>query len=419
MSHKMQPVRGTKDILKDDYRLFSLIANKAREISSLYGFEEISTPIFEFTEIFKKTLGEESDVVGKEMYSFEDRGGESITLRPEFTAGIARSFISNGLSNQLPLKLFATGPLFRYERPQKGRQRQFHQINFEMLGVESYIGDVEVISMGQQLINSLGLGDKVTLEINSLGDDESRDNYRAALVEYLSDYKDKLSEDSQKRLLKNPMRILDSKDEGDKKIVENAPAIDEYYSDSAKEFFDNVKSGLSKIGVEYTINKKLVRGLDYYCHTAFEFTTSHLGSQNAVLAGGRYDKLIAMMGGQPTPAVGFAGGLERLVALCENNIEVKPNRPVAIIPIGEKAESKAVEITSKLRNVGIYAELGYSGNVKKRMKKANSMNSKAAIIFGDEELESGNVKLKDFDSGNEAEIKISDLVEKTKEITKD
>jgi histidyl-tRNA synthetase len=414
MSHKLQPVRGTKDILIDDFRVFNHVQKIARETSSLYGFKEISTPIFEFTEIFAKTLGEESDVVGKEMYIFEDRGGESITLRPEFTAGIARAFISGGLTNQLPLKLFSTGPLFRYERPQKGRQRQFHQINFEMLGVAEPVADVEVISMGAHILQMLGLSDKIKLEINSLGDKASREKYRGTLVEYLNDYKNDLSEDSIKRLDKNPMRILDSKDEGDKKVVANAPVIEDSYSSEASDFFSYVKEGLDNLGIEYHVNSSLVRGLDYYCHTAFEFTTDALGAQNAVLAGGRYDGLISMMGGADTPAVGFAGGVERLVALFGKDVE--DIRPVVIIPIGEQAEKQAVLLAGLLRKEGIYIELGYSGNVKKRMKKANNMNAKAAIIFGDDEIAQKIAKVKDFDSGEEVDIPVDKLVDKVKAI---
>ncbi|MCE3232450.1 MAG: hisS [Rickettsiaceae bacterium] len=410
MTHKLQPVRGTKDILAEDFRQFAYVADVAREISSLYGFNEIATPMFEFTEIFKKTLGEESDVVGKEMYTFEDRGGESMTLRPEFTAGIARAFISGGLQNELPLKWFATGPLFRYERPQKGRQRQFHQINFELLGVAEPLADVEIISMGAHILRELGVEDKIKLEINSLGDKASRENYRDALVKYFSKYKTELSEDSKVRLEKNPMRILDSKDEGDKKIVAGAPVINDYYNDEAAAFFAEVRSGLDALGVQYKVNPHLVRGLDYYCHTAFEFTTDALGSQNAVLAGGRYDGLIGMMGGPETPAVGFAGGVERLVALL--NVKPEARRPIAIIPIGEKAEKEAVLLAGVLRNEGQYVELGYSGNVKKRMKRANTINAVAGIIFGDDELASGVVKLKDFDSGEEEEVRLEELSDK-------
>jgi histidyl-tRNA synthetase len=407
MEHKLQPVRGTKDLLEEDYRLFAHVTDTARQISGLYGFSEIATPIFEFTDVFKKTLGEESDVVGKEMYTFEDRGGESMTLRPEFTAGIARTFISSGLQDKIPLKWFSTGPIFRYERPQKGRQRQFHQVNFELLGVAEPLADVEVIAMGAHLLRELGISDKVTLEINSLGDKESRENYRKALVQYFTKFKDQLSDDSKIRLEKNPMRILDSKDEGDKKIVAGAPVMSDYYTPAAADFFAQVKSGLDGLGVKYTVNKHLVRGLDYYCHTAFEFTTNALGAQNAVLAGGRYDGLIGMMGGVETPAVGFAGGVERLMALTDAKIEAP--RPIAIIPIGERAEKEAVVLTGVLRAENLYIELGYKGNVKKRMQKANGMNAIAGVIFGDDELDNGIVKLKNFDSGIEEEVPLAEL----------
>ncbi len=396
--------------MPDSYRLFEYVTQKAKQISACYGFSQISTPIFEFTEIFKRTLGEESDVVGKEMYSFDDRGGENITLRPEFTAGIARGFISNGLQNQLPLKFFCTGPLFRYERPQKGRLRQFHQINFELIGVDSPLADIEMIAMGTHIIQELGISDKITLEINSLGDSQSRIKYRDKLVEYLNDYKNDLSDDSKIRLEKNPMRILDSKNEHDKKIVASAPVISDSYNAESADFFAVVKEGLDGLDVVYQLNEKLVRGLDYYCHTAFEFTTDALGSQNAVLAGGRYDGLIATMGGSQTPAVGFAGGIERLSALLD--VKIVAPQPISIIPIGSEAEKEALKLAHTLRNEGFYVELGYSGNVKKRMKKAGNANSKAAIIFGDNELEQKIVNLKDFYSGEESQVSASQLLDR-------
>lgn len=407
---KLQPVRGTHDILFEEYRLFNHVVSKAREISALYGFAQIATPIFEFTEVFKRTLGEESDVVGKEMYTFDDRGGDSITLRPEFTAGIARAFISNGLQQNLPVKAFTTGPIFRYERPQKGRMRQFHQINFELIGPAEPQADIEVIAMGWHIISALGLQDKVQLEINSLGDKQSRDNYKVGLVRYLSQYKEKLSEDSQRRLTTNPMRILDSKNEGDKEIVKDAPTIEEYYTEVSVNFFNAVKDGLAALGIPYKLNNKLVRGLDYYCHTAFEFTTTALGAQNAVMAGGRYDGLIHTMGGPEVPAVGFGGGIERLALLCDRKID--PVRPVVLIPIGGEAEKQAVSLAMELRRNGLYTELGYSGNVKKRFKKADSINAAAAIVFGDEELKQSLVKIKDFNTGQEEGVKLSDLIDK-------
>lgn len=409
MSNKLQPVRGTKDLLADEFRKFKHVTDIAREVSGYYGFDEIAIPIFEFTEVFKRTLGEASDVVSKEMYTFEDKGGESITLRPEFTAGIARAFIANGLTQKLPLKLFSTGPLFRYERPQKGRQRQFHQINFEILGIKDPVADIELISMGSNILKELGVADKINLEINSLGDSESREKYRDKLVEYFSSYKNDLSEDSLKRLETNPLRILDSKDDGDKKLVAGAPVINNFYSDAAKDFFEKVQDGLIKLGVGFKVNDRLVRGLDYYCHTAFEFATDHLGSQNAVLAGGRYDGLIATMGGQDTPAVGFAGGVERLLALVDG--DVARQRPVVILPIGDAATAEALLLSHVLRSEKIYTETILSGNVGKRMKKASNINASSAIIFGDDEMKNSSFKVKNFDSGKEEDVSADRLVD--------
>lgn len=411
MTQKLQPVRGTKDLLPNEHRLYSHVVKLAEDTSSLYGFHEIATPIFEFTEVFKRTLGDESDVVAKEMYSFDDRGGESLTLRPEFTAGIARAFLGGGLGNQFPLKLFSSGPVFRYERPQKGRQRQFHQVNFEMLGVGEPQADVEMISLGMHLLQKLGLSDSITLELNSLGDTESRLRYRTALVEYLNDYKNDLSDDSRTRLEKNPMRILDSKDEGDKAIIADAPTIGDYYSDHAREFFQTVMHGLDSLTIPYTLNSCLVRGLDYYSHTAFEFTTNALGAQNAVLAGGRYDGLMQTMGGAPTPAVGFAGGIERLMALCENIAPIEAPRPLVLIPIGDAAQLEALKLAHMLRHEGFMVELGYNGNVKKRMKKANQQHALAALIFGDDELSQGVITLKHFDHGIEETVATSQLLD--------
>jgi histidyl-tRNA synthetase len=409
MSSKMQPVRGTKDLLADEYRVFSTIHDVARQKSKLFGFDEVATPIFEFTEVFKRTLGEDSDVVGKEMYSFEDRNGESLTLRPEFTAGIARALISNGLAHQLPLKYFSCGPVFRYERPQKGRQRQFHQVNFESIGNEHPHADVELIALGYELLVALGIEQSITLELNSLGDSDSRMRYRTALVEYFSRYVSDLSEDSQKRLKNNPLRILDSKNERDREIAAEAPLINEHYSDEARTFFDTVENGLTRLAIPYSINRRLVRGLDYYCHTAFEFTTDQLGAQNAVLAGGRYDGLVKLMGGPDTPAVGFAGGMERLMAL--SAIQTAKVRPVALIPIGENAESEALKLAHVLRQNAIPVEWSYSGNLKTRMKKANHAQAIIGLIFGDDELSSNQIKLKEFDTGGERVVSSAQLMD--------
>lgn len=409
MSKKLQPVRGTKDLLFDEMHLFRLITDTARRVSSRFGFSEIATPIFEFTEVFKRTLGDESDVVSKEMYTLEDRGGESITLRPEFTAGIARAFVSNGLSQHVPVKLFSTGPVFRYERPQKGRQRQFHQVNFEIMGAAQPQADIEAISLGWLLLKELGLAEHITLELNSLGDDASRTAYRTALVEYLQGFKSQLSEDSQRRLSVNPMRILDSKDEGDREIIANAPKIDAFYNEESRVFFETVKNGLKNLGIPYQVNTKLVRGLDYYSHTAFEFTTDKLGAQSAVLAGGRYNGLIDMMGGAETPAVGFAGGIERLMLLSDRIIPAP--KTIVLVPIGEQAEEEAVRLAYTLREQEFTVECAYSGNVKKRMKKAGNIGATAAIIFGEDELKSGQFSVKDFNTGEEQTVAAASLID--------
>lgn len=408
-TNKLQPVRGTKDSWGEDQLKASYVQETARNIAALYGYQTLATPIFEFTEVFKRTLGDVSDIVTKEMYSFEDRGGESLTLRPEFTAGVARAFISGGMTQHLPLKFFSTGPLFRYERPQKGRYRQFHQINMECLGVASPKIDSEVISMGAHILQTLGILDQTILQLNSLGDIESRTAYRTALVDYLQDYREKLSDDSRIRLEKNPMRILDSKDVGDREIIAGAPVINGYFTAHAEDFFAEVKEGLDGLGIAYNVNPYLVRGLDYYCHTAFEFTTLDTRAQNTVLAGGRYDGLIGMMGGPETPAIGFAAGVERLCDLLTTMPAKK--RAVALIPLGEHAEKIAEKLASELRHQGIAIMLEFSGNAAKRMKKAHKLGAKAAIFLGEDELNKGVVKLRDLDSGEEREIRPEALVD--------
>ncbi len=377
----------------------------AFDVAQLYGYGEIMTPVFEFTEVFARTLGETSDVVSKEMYSFTDRGGESITLRPENTAGVARALISGGLSQSLPLKFFYRGPMFRYERPQKGRQRQFHQIGIELLGVEGPQADIEVIAIGWHILQTLGLAEHVTVEINSLGDTESRNAYRGALVQYLSGFKDKLSQDSRDRLERNPLRVLDSKDEGDKAIVADAPLLIDYLNEHSRTFFETVRSGLAKLGVPVKHNPKLVRGLDYYSHTAFELITSALGAQGTVMAGGRYDGLVSQMGGPATPGIGWAAGVERLSMLMGEI--AAPRRPIAVIPMGEGDE--ALLTAHKLRQAGYAVEMGYSGNMKKRLARANKANARAAVILGEDELSRQAATVRDLDSGDQEEVPLSAL----------
>ena len=405
----LQPVRGTHDLLPDDLRRHRHVENLARTVSELYGFEEMATPIFEFTDVFARTLGDTSDIVTKEMYTFDTKGGESITLRPEGTAGVARAFISNGLAQHIPLKVFYTGPMFRHERPQKGRQRQFHQIGVELIGVEGPQADIEVIALAQHILNSLGLAKDTTLEINSLGDGESRAAYRTMLIDYFQSHESGLSQDSRDRLVKNPLRILDSKDEGDREIVAGAPDFAAHLNATSKEFIETVQQGLTDRGISYVRNPKLVRGLDYYCHTAFEFTTQSLGAQGTVLAGGRYDGLIEQMGGPATPGVGWAAGIERLAMLAGEGPE--PIRPIAVIPVSHDQEGKARELTHALRTEGIPADLAFSGNMKRRFKRADKIKACVALILGEDELKDGKVVLRNLDSGEQEAIILSQVVQ--------
>ncbi|MGX9961861.1 histidine--tRNA ligase [Roseomonas sp. F4] len=405
----LQPVRGTRDLIGEDFRAHHHVISAARRITALYGYEEWATPIFEATGVFARSLGETSDVVSKEMYSFEDRGGDSITLRPENTAGICRALVSNGLTqSNLPRKVFYAGPMFRYERPQKGRYRQFHQIGAEVLGAAEPLADAEVIAAGWHILQDLGISEGVVLEINTLGDAESRDAYRAALVEHFTAHQSGLSQDSQVRLAKNPMRILDSKDEGDRRIVATAPTIEPFLTEKASAFFEAVLRHLATFGVPVRKNPRIVRGLDYYSHTAFEFVTDRLGAQGTVMAGGRYDGLVEEMGGPATPCVGWAAGVERLSMLLAATPPAP--RPVAVIPVGEAQEVAALGLLQELRRAGIPAEIAYKGNLKRRMERANKLSARAALILGEDELAQGQVQLRDLDAGSQATIPLAEAV---------
>ncbi len=404
---RLQPVRGTHDLLPAACLRHRRVVEAFRTIAERYGFAEIATPIFEFTEVFKRTLGETSDVVTKEMYTFTDRGGDEITLRPEYTAGVARAFISGGLSQRLPLKFYCHGPMFRYERPQKGRLRQFHQLDVEILGVAEPLADVEIIALGAQVLDALGVLDKTQLELNSLGDAESRAAYRDTLVAYFGAHRDALSEDSRARLERNPLRILDSKDEGDRPIIEKAPLMVDYLNAPSADIFAAVRDGLDRLGIAYRLNPKLVRGLDYYTHAAFEFTTRELGAQGAVLAGGRYDGLIAAMGGPPTPATGWAAGIERLAMLLDDG--PSPKRAVAVIPVGDADEGPALELAQELRHAGFTIDFDYRGNVSRRLKRANRHNARAAILLGEDERDRGAATVRDLDSGEQVEVPLAEL----------
>jgi histidyl-tRNA synthetase len=405
---RIQPVRGTHDILPDESRRFRQITSIFSRLAERYGMGEISTPIFEFTEVFKRSLGDTTDVVTKEMYTFEDRSGDMLTLRPEYTAGIARAFISGGLAQEAPCKFYGYGPMFRHERPQKGRLRQFHQLDVEILGVPEPQADIEVLALAHDLLCALGIGDQVILEINTLGDLESRSLYRDALKAYFMDFKDSLSEDSLNRLETNPLRILDSKDEEDKLIVANAPEITAFLNQTSAEFFNAVLDGLKALAIPYKISPRLVRGLDYYSHTAFEFTTTALGSQGTVLAGGRYDGLIEQLGGPATAGIGWAAGIERLSMLVP---EIAAGaRPIAIIPLGDACQAKALGIAHQLRNAGHAVEMAYRGNLAKRLKRANKLAARFAILLGDDELARQVATVRDLDSGDQQEIALDKLV---------
>ncbi len=405
----LQPVRGTHDLLPDAMRAHQRIVELARAAVERYGYEEIATPIFEFSQVFQRTLGEASDIVTKETYTFTDKGGDSLTLRPENTASVARCIISEGLVQQTPLRYFYAGPMFRHERPQKGRLRQFHQIGVELVGLAMPQADVEVIAAGARVLQEIGVRDHTTLEINTLGDPASRSAYRQVLVEYFSDHRDALSEDSRDRLERNPLRILDSKNKGDRVVVDGAPSFLEYLNEESIAFFDTVRRGLDDIGIAYVVNPRLVRGLDYYAHTAFEFVTTELGAQGTVMAGGRYDGLIKTMGGPETPGVGWAAGIERLALLCK--MPPPARRPVSLVPIGDDGERYALALAEKLRDAGLRVDLAYSGNVGRRMKRANRISAAAAVMLGEDEMSRGAASVRDMDTGEQHEVPLDTLAD--------
>jgi histidyl-tRNA synthetase len=398
----LRPVRGTRDFLPDDSRLRRQVEAAAERAACGYGYGEVATPIFEFTEVFARTLGDTSDVVTKEMYTFADRGGESITLRPENTAGIVRAFISNGMTQQLPFRAFYRGPMFRYERPQKGRLRQFHQVGVELLGVADPLADVEVIALAYDFLAALGLADGISLELNSLGDGDSRAAYRAVLVDYLQAHLGELSEDSRTRLERNPLRVLDSKDEADRRIVAEAPLLIDHLNDASRAFFERMTAGLTALGIPYVHNPRLVRGLDYYCHTAFEFTTQALGAQGTVLAGGRYDGLVKQMGGPATPGTGWAAGVERLMELV--GTPAAQPRPVVVIALGAEQQTAALALARRLRARDLTVVFAYGSNLGKQMKWANRMNARMAVIVGSDELAREVAAVRDMDTGAQEEV---------------
>lgn len=405
MSSKIQAVRGTQDMVGEEAARFDQVIETFTRVRRLYGFRPVQVPVFEFTGVFARSLGETTDVVSKEMYTFEDRGGESLTLRPEFTAGIARAYISNGWQQHAPMKLAAWGPAFRYERPQKGRFRQFHQLDAEILGSGEPAADVEIIALAQHLLDELGLEGKTVLNLNTLGDPETRAAWQAALIAHFSAHRDALSAESRERLEKNPLRILDSKDAADKALVADAPRIDAYMSAEAGAWFDAVRKGLDAAGVAYERNEALVRGLDYYRHTTFEFITEHLGAQGTVLGGGRYDGLMEALGGPHTPCVGWAAGIERLAMLIE--APAAETIDVAVVPDGsvDDLEEVCLDIVSRLRRRGIPTEFAFRGNAKKRVEAAKRRGARSILFVKDgncqkDSLHLSNISMADDESTN-------------------
>jgi histidyl-tRNA synthetase len=405
----VQPVRGTHSLLGEDADLLATVMATFDRVRHLFGFKRVEVPTIEPTGVFARTIGETTDVVSKEMYTFDDRSGESITLRPEFTAGICRAYLSEGWQQYAPLKVATHGSAFRYERPQKGRFREFHQLDAEIIGAAEPQADVELLSLGYQLLRELGIADGVTLELNTLGDPETREAWRTSLIDYFQGHKAGLSEDSQARLERNPLRILDSKDPRDKAICAGAPSVDEHLSAEAADFFAAVTAGLDDAAVPWKRDPRLVRGLDYYRHTAFEFVTDRLGAQGTVIAGGRYDGLIETLGGPHTPAVGWAAGIERLAMMIDAPPRERPG--VVIIPLGDRAQAEAQRVLAGLRREGVAADMAYRGNMKRRLSRANDSGAAYALIIGDDELDRGEAQLKNLETGEQRSVSLDLLAQ--------
>ena len=411
----IKAIKGTKDLLPSDAPRWHYLENIVKKIFTNFNYKEIRTPIFELTSLFARSIGEETDIVGKEMYTFEDMGGTSITLKPEMTAGVVRAFIEHSLGAQQQLtKLYYISPMFRQEKPQAGRLRQFHQFGGEAIGSASPILDAEMIQVAFDILKSLGLND-LTVKINSLGTTETRENFKNLLREFLNDKKDKLSEDSKKRFDKNILRIFDSKIESDQKLLADAPALIDKLDDESKNDFDLVKEYLTKINIPFEVDPQLVRGLDYYSKTTFEIISGKVGAQNALLGGGRYDLLTEQLGGKPTPAVGFAAGIERILLACENENCFKVDEltiDIYLIRIDKELELKVSELASGLRRKELRVEYDYlQRSVKAQMREANKFNARFALFIGGDEYEQGKMNLKDMVSSEQKLIPIDNLSE--------
>jgi histidyl-tRNA synthetase len=403
MAAAIQPIRGMNDILPDATPAWQWVEGTAREIFAAYGYRELRVPIVERSELFSRSIGEVTDIVEKEMYSFQDRNGDHLSLRPEATASCVRAAISNSLIHNQQQRLWYAGPMFRYERPQKGRYRQFHQLGAEALGFAGPDVDAELILMSARLWRALGL-DGLQLELNSLGTAAARQDYRALLVEYFSDRRDALDEDSLRRLGQNPLRILDSKNPEMAAVIAAAPSITDHLDPESAEHFERLKAALEAAGVPYRVNPRLVRGLDYYSRTVFEWLTDRLGAQAAVCSGGRYDGLVEQLGGRPTPAIGWALGMERLVELVRDNAPAEPAPHGYIVPLGDIAEATALALAEQLRDhvagLRVLTHCG-GGSLKAAMKKADKSGAAVALIIGEQELAAGQVLVKPLRSGGE------------------
>lgn len=412
----LKALRGTYDLTPATMATYQWILNTACHVSECYGFREIATPILEFKEVFQRTLGSQSDIVHKEMYVFKDKSGHEITLRPEGTAGILRAYLSRSFPERPYEKFFYRGPMFRYERPQKGRQRQFHQFGVEWIGSQHDKDDVEIISLAYDILEKLEIHNKVKLEINNIGDKESRKRYNQALFSFLSEKKEKLSSDSQRRLYQNPLRILDSKDPGDQSLLTSAPFIDEYLSSDSLSSLDSIEKSLNELNLSYTKNPFLMRGLDYYSDFVFEFKIeSHESGQDAILSGGRYDDLSQMMGGPHVPAIGWAAGLDRLTLLLEKDIPLK--RPLVLISLHPSGEKEAYRWMQLLRKNNFIVERFFEDKkLSWKMKRAHQIQAKAVLLLGEKEINNKEVLFKDMDSGKEQSIKTENLLETLKQM---
>ncbi len=404
---KLRPVRGTHDLYGNNIKKYNNIFETVSEFAKLFSFSEIQTPIFEFSNLFLKPLGEQSDVVLKEMYTFKDRNDELLTLRPEYTTPMIRSALTNNLMDDLPLKVYGIGPMFRRERPQKGRYRQFNQINFEVFGSNNFMVDLELIILAYEILKKLLPSKNLILNLNSLGTSQNLIDYKDKLKKFFNDNKSKLSQESYEKINSNPLRILDSKQETDIALSNKAPSINEFLSIETKNHFEELKRGLKYHNIKYTENHKLVRGLDYYCSTVFEFKTNNLGSQDTILGGGRYDGLIKTLGGPDIPGIGWAAGIERISMLMNN---IKDNSKILHIAINdEKFKNHLLKLIKTLKENNIKFYWNYKYNLKKSLQKANREKITNIIIIGENEYNKDFYTLKKLDKGNQFEIKLNDL----------